>query len=218
MKYALVQIPKENNKTETVETCRITNFSEYSAYTKNNVYHYNDGKKKFKCIILHLTDSAEPLSDQNKRFRKPHITNPSELESFTDEEEEQSNIAKAKSSRKVDELIQLYQENNGIHEDKVSNEGNMVKDIQKNDEVEEPPINNDQIEERKFSNDDDNSTIMSESTANARRRRILRDDNSSDNSESENKHVEAKVTVLNKSDEEDDSDSEPTRSHENNKV
>lgn len=99
---------------------------------------------------------------------------------------------------------------------KVSNEDNLVKGITKNDEVKESSINNDQINKRKLSNDDDNSTVMSEGIVNARKRRFLRDDDSSEDSESEHKHVEAKVIVTNKFDEE--SDSESTGSHESNKV
>lgn len=59
MKYALVKIPNDNNKTDLVDTCHITNFSQYSAYTKNIVYHYNAGTKKFKCIILRLTGKSK---------------------------------------------------------------------------------------------------------------------------------------------------------------
>ncbi|XP_074111428.1 uncharacterized protein LOC141535407 isoform X3 [Cotesia typhae] len=113
-------------------------------------------------------------------------------------------------------MIKIYQENSGIHEGKVSNEDNLVKGITKNDEVKESSINNDQMIKRKLSNDDENSTVMSKGIVNARRKRFLRDDDSSEDSESEHKHVEAKVIVMNKSDEE--SDSEPTGSHESNKV
>ncbi|XP_074111429.1 uncharacterized protein LOC141535407 isoform X4 [Cotesia typhae] len=112
-------------------------------------------------------------------------------------------------------MIKIYQENSGIHEGKVSNEDNLVKGITKNDEVKESSINNDQMIKRKLSNDDENSTVMSKGIVNARRKRFLRDDDSSEDSESEHKHVEAKVIVMNKSDEE--SDSEPTGSHESNK-
>lgn len=54
MKYALVLVPKEADKELIVSTKYIKNFVNYNRWTKNNVFHYQRGERKFKCVILHI--------------------------------------------------------------------------------------------------------------------------------------------------------------------
>ncbi|XP_057329778.1 putative uncharacterized protein DDB_G0268364 [Microplitis mediator] len=125
MKYALTKLPHHNNKIMVVETCNILDFSYYNVLTKNKVYHYDDSEKRFKCIILRLSESREELSDENIRVRDPVITNPSSLDSSTSNDMEvESGVATAKLFRKnkkqselkskkqkTEEIIQVYKEN-----------------------------------------------------------------------------------------------------------
>lgn len=55
MKYALVQLPRDSNRRVIIETCFIENFEIYNATTKSQVFRYDDGENKLKCIILHLS-------------------------------------------------------------------------------------------------------------------------------------------------------------------
>ncbi|KAH0563676.1 uncharacterized protein LOC123272923 [Cotesia glomerata] len=101
MEYALVKIPHENDKKVVVETCHIKNFSTFNVLTQNQVYRYDDGVKKFKCIILHQSDSRDYLLKPKFRIREPVITNPSSLESSSDNEKEaESGVTNAKEARK----------------------------------------------------------------------------------------------------------------------
>ncbi|XP_074115510.1 uncharacterized protein LOC141538101 isoform X2 [Cotesia typhae] len=88
MEYALVKVPHEDNKKVVVETCHIKNFSTFNILTQNQVYRYDDGVKKFKCIILHQSDSRDHLLKPKFRIREPVITNRSSLESSSDDEKE----------------------------------------------------------------------------------------------------------------------------------
>ncbi|XP_057334575.1 putative uncharacterized protein DDB_G0271606 isoform X2 [Microplitis mediator] len=99
--------------------------NDYNVFTKNNVYHYDDSEKRFKCVIVRLSDSWEELSDKNIRIRNPVITNPSSLDSSTSNDMEvESGVATAKLFRKnkkqselkskkqkTEEIIQVYKEN-----------------------------------------------------------------------------------------------------------
>ncbi|XP_074114001.1 uncharacterized protein LOC141537068 [Cotesia typhae] len=155
MEYALVKVPHEDNKKVVVETCHIKNFSTFNILTQNQVYRYDDGVKKFKCIILHQSDSWDHLLKPKFRIREPVITNRSSLESSSDDEKEtESGVANAKIARKnnkqnkitsykqkTEAIIKVYEANKKSNNEKASNSTSG-----QDDETQELQMNYEEIE------------------------------------------------------------------------
>ncbi|XP_057321923.1 probable serine/threonine-protein kinase irlF [Microplitis mediator] len=218
MKYALIKIPKED-KRAVVETCYIKKFSDYGAYTKNCVYRYNDGRKKCRCLILHVSNSKEKLANPNFRVREPVVTNPSSLESSSsdDDEEDQSLVNRLKAARKeqkqnvikskkqkVEDIITTYKNN------RESSEGKVSIGLNSDDKNKKIFNNDDQIEEQSLlDNEDPSGILVNESIedrhaeldgiSQTRNRSIIPDSDSEDDmfGEPQHKHIEANVKIIN---------------------
>ncbi|KAH0546587.1 hypothetical protein KQX54_011810 [Cotesia glomerata] len=198
MEYALVKIPHENDKKVVVETCHIKNFSTFNVLTQNQVYRYDDGVKKFKCIILHQSDSRDYLL-------KPKFHNEKEAESgVTNAKEARKNKKQNKitsHSQKTEAIIQVYEENRNSNKEKASN-GTSGQD----NETRELPINYDEIEVLPNSpihegTSEDQSDLNQEPKRKKPKQIIEETDSEKEIlSESELEYVEPRVTINNKKD------------------